>query len=175
MKSFVIVCLIVLLGCTQPGTVKIEPGAATMAPGAVSVDANAVVEVLLASPKLDARLAEIIKFSPAIDAAFTVAIRNSRKIEQASGQQTASEGGVNIGTVSMSGAVSIVIAALAGMGLTGLLLWKLRKSRVLTDMLVSHNEDQELDDVEREELRGMALSRNVEGLLRKRIAKVRKG
>jgi hypothetical protein len=147
-----------------------------VAPGAVTVsadfDANAVVTAMLASPEINARLADIIKFSPEVRAAFKVMYHNEQATSQASGPQTTGEGGINIGTVLLNGSSGIILAGLAGVGLAGFLLWKLRKSKTLIDMLVKYNEDSV--GVDTEKLRGMALSRKVEPLLRSRISKVRK-
>lgn len=158
-----LVCLAVT-GC-------VEPGAAIVAPGAADLDANAVVTAMLASPTINARLADIIEFSPEVRAAFKVIYQNEQTASQASGPQTASGGGINIGTVLLNGSSGIILAGLAGVLLAGFLLWRLRKNHTLIDMLVKYNENSVTDT---EKIRGMALSRKVEPLLRSRIAKVRK-
>lgn len=163
---FIAFCLAVI-GCVEPGAAIVAPGAAT-----ADFDANAAVTVtaMLASPEINARLADIIQFSPEVQAAFKAMYH--QEASQTSGPQTAGEGGVNIGTVLLNGSSGIILAALAGAGLAGFLLWKLRKSKTLIDMLVKYNETN--GGVDTEKLRGMALSRKVEPLLRSRIAKVRK-
>jgi hypothetical protein len=140
------------------------------------VDANAVVDVMLASPRFDsaitAKLAEQIQFSPDLQAALKVFMVKNRATSQASGPQTAGEHGINIGTILLNGSSGVILAGLAGAGLAGFLFWKLRKSKTLIDMLVKYNDDN--GNVDTEKLRSMALSRKVEPLLRSRIAKVRK-
>ena len=157
-------CLAVI-GC-------VEPGAAIVESGAVDFDANAVVTAMLASPEINAKLADIISLSPEVRAAFKIMYKNEQATSQASGPQTAGEHGINIGTILLNGSSGVILAGLAGAGLAGFLFWKLRKSKTLIDMLVKYNDDN--GNVDTEKLRSMALSRKVEPLLRSRIAKVRK-
>lgn len=161
--------VICLAGCAAPGAAVVESGA-VLAP----VDANAVVDVMLASPRFDsaitAKLAEQIQFSPDLQAALKVFMAKNRATSQASGPQTAGEGGVNIGTVLLDGSTGIILALLAGTGLAGFLLWKLRKNHTLIDLLVKHNE---INGADTEAIRLSALSHKVEPLLRNRLTKVR--
>lgn len=173
--------ILAVTGCTQPGTVTVAPGAATVAPGAV--DANAVVTAMLASPQFNARLdanavVTAVLASPQIDSKLEnlvkVVITKANTTSASSGQQTAGEGGINIGTVLLNGSSGILIAGLVGAAAVAFVVWKLRKNRVLTDMLIKYNEEQKLDKPAQEEIRNMALSRGVEPLLKSRLKKVRK-
>ena len=163
-RAWIILVLVTIGGCAQPGAVR------------AVVDAN--TQVAVASPQLSAAVeAQVVA---AVETKLAAAVDQAVKVVQEAGAQTAKDHSVNVGPVAISGSAWPFVA-IAIVGAAAAYFWRRKvnaetakaKADATTDLLVQHNEARGIEQAEKNEISLSALRRGVEDHLYDRVLKVR--